>query len=55
MQPEADRTPRRSGCGNFIPSTGKLYSLEQNQFKDERRDVIESTRAALDYLQKAAR
>src|SRR5262249_53146348 len=40
------------GLWQFIPATGKLYSLEQNPFKDERRDVIESTRAALDYLQK---
>jgi len=52
MQPEAESHAKAVGLWQFIPSTGKLYSLEQNQFKDERRDVIESTRAALDYLQK---
>src|SRR5260221_7738085 len=35
-----------------MPSTGKLYSLEQNLWKDERMGVVESTRAALDYLEK---
>lgn len=52
MQPEAESHAKAVGLWQFIPSTGKRYSLEQNQFKDERRDVIESTRAALDYLQK---
>jgi membrane-bound lytic murein transglycosylase D len=33
------------------PSTGKSYRLEQNWWVDERRDVIASTNAALDYLQ----
>jgi membrane-bound lytic murein transglycosylase D len=52
MQPEAESHAKASGLWQFIPSTGKLYALEQNLWKDERRDVIESTRAALDYLQK---
>jgi membrane-bound lytic murein transglycosylase D len=52
MQPEAESHAKAVGLWQFIPATGKLYSLEQNPFKDERRDVIESTRAALDYLQK---
>jgi len=52
MQPEAESHAKAVGLWQFIPSTGKLYSLEQNPFKDERRGVIESTRAALDYLQK---
>jgi membrane-bound lytic murein transglycosylase D len=34
----------------FIPSTGKDYDLKQNIFRDDRRDVLASTRAALDYL-----
>ena len=34
----------------FIPSTGLHYELKQNLFLDERRDVLASTRAALDYL-----
>jgi membrane-bound lytic murein transglycosylase D len=35
-----------------MPATGKYFDLKQNLFRDERRDVLESTRAALDYLQK---
>jgi membrane-bound lytic murein transglycosylase D len=52
MQPEAVSFAKAAGLWQFIPSTGKLYSLEQNLWKDERFGVIESTRAALDYLQK---
>lgn len=52
MQPEAESHAKASGLWQFIPSTGRLYALEQNLWKDDRRDVIESTRAALDYLQK---
>jgi len=36
----------------FIPSTGRDFELKQNVFRDDRRDVLASTRAALDYLQK---
>ena len=36
----------------FIPSTGRDFLLKQNVFRDDRRDVLASTRAALDYLQK---
>jgi membrane-bound lytic murein transglycosylase D len=52
MQPEAESHARAAGLWQFIPSTGKLYQLEQTLWRDERRDVLESTRAALDYLQK---
>ena len=41
-----------SGIWQFIPSTGKIYGLEQNWWHDERRDVVAATGAALDYLQK---
>ena len=41
---------RASGMWQFIPSTGKNYGLKQNWWYDGRRDVIESTRAAIDYL-----
>jgi membrane-bound lytic murein transglycosylase D len=44
MQPQA--------LSSAQASTGRLYRLEQNLWRDERRDVLESTRAALDYLQK---
>ncbi|MBU2865196.1 LysM peptidoglycan-binding domain-containing protein [Reinekea forsetii] len=39
-----------AGMWQFIPSTGKMYGLKQNWWYDGRRDVVESTRAALDYL-----
>lgn len=52
MQPEAVSSAKAAGLWQFIPSTGKIYALEQNVWHDQRRDVIRSTRAALDYLQK---
>jgi membrane-bound lytic murein transglycosylase D len=52
MQPEAVSWAHAAGLWQFIPSTGKDYALEQNLWMDERFGVIESTRAALDYLQK---
>ncbi len=42
---------KASGLWQFIPSTGKIYGLEQNAWYDGRRDVLQATRAALDYLQ----
>ncbi|MGY0219250.1 LysM peptidoglycan-binding domain-containing protein [Endozoicomonadaceae bacterium StTr2] len=42
---------RAAGMWQFIASTGKLYGLEQDWWYDGRRDVIASTRAALDHLQ----
>ena len=50
--PEAFSSAKAAGLWQFIPSTGRNYDLEQNMWKDQRRDVVESTRAALDYLQK---
>ena len=39
-----------SGLWQFMPSTGRRYGLDQNWWYDGRRDIVESTRAALDYL-----
>jgi len=50
--PQAMSTARASGMWQFIPGTGKDYALKQNIFRDDRRDVLQSTRAALDYMQK---
>ena len=50
--PQAYSRARAAGMWQFIPSTGKLYQLKQNAFRDDRRDVLASTRAALDYLEK---
>lgn len=52
MQPQAVSSAQAAGLWQFIPSTGRVYSLEQNLWKDERLGVVESTRAALDYLEK---
>jgi len=52
FQAEAVSSAKAAGLWQFIPSTGKDYDLEQSVWKDERRSVIDSTRAALDYLQK---
>ncbi len=52
FNPEAMSSARASGMWQFIPSTGRVFDLTQNVFRDDRRDVLESTRAALDYLQK---
>ena len=52
FNPQAMSTARASGMWQFIPSTGRHYELRQNVFRDDRRDVLASTRAALDYLEK---
>src|SRR5574343_610440 len=52
FNPEAVSTAKAAGMWQFMPATGKYFDLKQNLFRDERRDVLESTRAALDYLQK---
>jgi membrane-bound lytic murein transglycosylase D len=49
--PMAYSRAKASGLWQFIPSTGKRYKLDQNWWKDERRDIVASTAAALDYLQ----
>ena len=50
FNPNARSRARASGLWQFIPSTGRNYKLAQNRWVDERRDVIASTNAALDYL-----
>ena len=52
FNPEAVSSAKAAGMWQFMPATGKYFDLKQNVFRDERRDVVESTRAALDYLQK---
>lgn len=39
-----------AGMWQFIPGTGKIFGLKQNDKYDGRRDIIESTRAAYDFL-----
>ena len=50
--PQAMSVAKASGMWQFIPSTGRDFELKQNVFRDDRRNVLASTRAALDYLSK---
>ncbi len=51
FNPQALSPMKASGIWQFIPSTGRVYGLEQNAWYDGRRDILQATRAALDYLQ----
>lgn len=50
FNPFAYSRAHASGLWQFIAPTGERYGLHRNYWKDERRDVLDSTRAALDYL-----
>ncbi len=52
MNPTALSHAKAAGLWQFIPSTGRAYNLQQDWWVDNRRDVVQSTDAALDYLQK---
>lgn len=52
FNPKAVSPVKAAGMWQFMPATGKYFNLEQNIFRDERGDIVKSTRAALDYLQK---
>jgi len=52
FQPLANSSSNASGLWQFMPSTGRVFGLDQNWWYDGRRDIIQSTDAALDYLQK---
>ena len=52
FQPFAYSPGRAAGIWQFIPSTGRIFDLDQNWWYDGRRDILASTEAALDYLQK---
>jgi len=52
FNPEATSRAKAAGLWQFMPATGRAFDLSQNWWQDDRRDVIESTRAALDYLQR---
>ena len=43
---------KAAGLWQFMPATGKHYELDQTMWKDERYDVLQSTAAALTYLQR---
>jgi membrane-bound lytic murein transglycosylase D len=51
FEPYAYSRARASGLWQFIPGTGSRFGLKQGWWYDGRRDVVESTRAALEYLE----
>jgi len=52
FNPQAISSAKAAGMWQFMPATGKTFELKQNMFRDDRRDILASTRAALDYMQK---
>lgn len=50
--PKAQSRAKASGLWQFIPSTGKNFGLKQDWWRDNRRDVVAATDAALNYLQR---
>ena len=48
--PAATSSAAAAGLWQFIPSTGRIYGLKQTPLYDGRRDVVESTRAAYEFL-----
>jgi membrane-bound lytic murein transglycosylase D len=51
FEPYAYSRARAAGLWQFISDTGHRFGLKQDWWYDGRRDPIEATRAALDYLQ----
>src|SRR5947199_1598331 len=47
FNPKAYTRAKASGIWQFIPSTGKDYGLAQDWWKDNRRDIVAATDAAL--------
>jgi membrane-bound lytic murein transglycosylase D len=50
FNPFAYSRAHASGLWQFIAPTGERYGLHRNFYQDQRRDVLESTRGALEYL-----
>jgi membrane-bound lytic murein transglycosylase D len=50
FNPFAYSRAHASGLWQFIAPTGERYGLRRNYYQDQRRDVIDSTRGALEYL-----
>jgi membrane-bound lytic murein transglycosylase D len=50
FNPMAYSRAHASGLWQFIPGTGRRFELQQNWWYDGRRDIVDSTNAALDYL-----
>lgn len=51
FDPFAYSHARAAGPWQFIPSTGDYFGMQRTWWEDQRRDILKSTNAALDYLQ----
>jgi membrane-bound lytic murein transglycosylase D len=52
FQPYARSPAGAMGIWQFMRSTGIHYGLKQTRWQDARRDIVQATRAAFDYLEK---
>ncbi|MFZ6680566.1 transglycosylase SLT domain-containing protein [Undibacterium sp. Tian12W] len=52
FNPQAISTAKATGMWQFMAATGRDFNLKQTMFKDDRRGVVDSTDAALNYLEK---
>ncbi len=52
FNPIANSTAKASGIWQFIPSTGVNYGMKQDWWSDNRRDIVQATNGAIDYLSK---
>jgi membrane-bound lytic murein transglycosylase D len=50
FNPQATSVAKAAGMWQFVPGTANDFDLKQNIFRDDRRNVLASTKAALDYL-----
>src|SRR5476649_125017 len=55
FDPKATSSANAAGLWQIVPQTGRNYGLKQNQWYDGRRDVVASTTAALDMMQRLNR
>lgn len=52
FNPRATSASNAAGIWQIVPSTGRNYGLKQNRYYDGRRDIVASTRVALDMMQR---
>lgn len=52
FNPHALSSARAAGIWQIVPTTGTYFGLRQDEWYDARQDVIESTNAALDLLER---
>lgn len=50
--PLANSPSRAAGIWQFIPGTGRAFGLAQNHWFDGRRDLVQSTEAAISYFKR---